>query len=103
MTACDVVEHVENDRRVFADVVEAAVVGLADEEYGMIVAAAVVMRDPIALADLESFVEGSLADYKRPTRLVTVDHLPRNENGKVVAGEVRDLVTRMLSGQQGQP
>ena len=84
-------------------VVEAAVVGLADEEYGMIVAAAVVMRDPIALADLESFVEGSLADYKRPTRLVTVDHLPRNENGKVVAGEVRDLVTRMLSGQQGQP
>lgn len=83
-------------------VVEAAVVGLADEEYGMIVAAAVVMRDPLAVADLDRFVAGSLADYKRPARLVTVDHLPRNENGKVVAGEVRDLVTRMLSAQQGQ-
>ncbi len=83
-------------------VVEAAVVGLADEEYGMIVAAAVVTRDPIALADLNRFVEGALADYKRPARLVTVDHLPRNENGKVVAGEVRDLVTRILSAQQGQ-
>ena len=59
----------------------AADVGLADDEYGMIVAAAVVTRDPIAFADLDRFVEASLADYKRPARLVLVDHLPRNENG----------------------
>jgi acyl-CoA synthetase (AMP-forming)/AMP-acid ligase II len=83
-------------------VVEAAVVGLADDEYGMIVAAAVVTRDPIAFADLDRFVEASLADYKRPARLVVVDHLPRNENGKVVASEVRDLVARMLTARQGQ-
>jgi long-chain acyl-CoA synthetase len=83
-------------------VVEAAVVGLADDEYGMIVAAAVVTRDPIAFADLDRFVEASLADYKRPARLVLVDHLPRNENGKVVASEVRDLVARMLTARQGQ-
>ncbi len=84
------------------DVVEAAVVGLPDDEYGMIVAAAVVTREPIPLADLDRFVEGSLADYKRPARVVTVDHLPRNENGKVVAGDVRELVTRILAARQGQ-
>ncbi|MGZ4671272.1 MAG: class I adenylate-forming enzyme family protein [Ilumatobacteraceae bacterium] len=83
-------------------VVEAAVVGLPDDEYGMIVAAAVVTREPIPPAELDRFVEGSLADYKRPARVVTVDHLPRNENGKVVAGEVRSLVTRILAAQQGQ-
>jgi acyl-CoA synthetase (AMP-forming)/AMP-acid ligase II len=83
-------------------VVEAAVVGLVDEEYGMIVAAAVVAREPIVFADLDHFVGASLADYKRPARLVVVDRLPRNENGKVVAGEVRDLVTRLLAAQQAQ-
>jgi long-chain acyl-CoA synthetase len=83
-------------------VVEAAVVGLADDVYGMIVAAAVVTRDPIAFADLDRFIEATLADYKRPARLVVVDRLPRNENGKVVASEVRDLVARMLAARQGQ-
>ena len=83
-------------------VVEAAVVGLPDEEYGMIVAAAVVTREPIPLADLDRFMQGSLADYKRPARLVSVDHLPRNENGKVVADDVRELVTRTLAAMQGQ-
>jgi acyl-CoA synthetase (AMP-forming)/AMP-acid ligase II len=83
-------------------VVEASVVGLPDTEYGSIVAAAVVTSEPIGPADLGRFVEGSLADYKRPAHIVTVDHLPRNENGKVVKGGVRDLVVRMLAGRQGQ-
>jgi acyl-CoA synthetase (AMP-forming)/AMP-acid ligase II len=83
-------------------VVEAAVVGLPDVEYGSIVVAAVVTSEAIGLADLGRFVEGSLADYKRPAHIVTVDHLPRNDNGKVVKGGVRELVVRMLGAQQGQ-
>jgi malonyl-CoA/methylmalonyl-CoA synthetase len=83
-------------------VVEAAVIGLPDTEYGSIVVAAVVTSESVGPADLGRFVEGSLADYKRPAHIVTVDHLPRNENGKVVKGGVRELVVRVLGAQQGQ-
>ena len=83
-------------------VVEAAVVGLPDTEYGSIVVAVVVTSETIGLADLGRFVEGSLADYKRPAYIVTVDHLPRNENGKVIKGGVRELVVRMLGARLGQ-
>lgn len=78
-------------------IVEAAVVGLPDDEYGSIVAAAVVTNDPGGRLALDEFVEGSLADYKRPAQIVEVDHLPRNQNGKVVTTEVRDLILRLLA------
>ena len=79
-------------------VVEAAVVGLPDEQYGSIIAAAVVTSEPIAIGDLAQFLEGSLAAYKRPAQIVGVDELPRNQNGKVVPGDVRDLINRLLNG-----
>ena len=84
-------------------VVEAAVVALPDEQYGSIVAAAVVTSEPAAVSDLARFVEGSLADYKRPAQIVGVGELPRNQNGKVATGEVRDLITRLLNGLDAQP
>jgi len=83
-------------------ILEAAVVGLPDEQYGSIVAAVVVTSQPIATRELAEFLESSLADYKRPARIIDVDELPRNQNGKVVAGEVRDLITRLLNGRDGQ-
>jgi long-chain acyl-CoA synthetase len=84
-------------------VVEAAVVGLPDEQYGSVVAAAVVTSEPIAIRDLARFLEGSLADFKRPTQIVGVGELPRNQNGKVVTGDVRDLINRLLNGFDVQP
>jgi long-chain acyl-CoA synthetase len=84
-------------------VVEAAVVGLPDEQYGSIIAAAVVTSEPIAVRDLARFLEGSLADYKRPAQIVGVDELPRNQNGKVVPSDVRDLINRLVNGFDVQP
>ena len=83
-------------------VVEAAVVGLPDDQYGSIVVAAVVTCEPIAPAALQQFVAASLADYKRPAQIVNVDQLPRNENGKLIAGGVRDLIVRGLAARLGQ-
>jgi acyl-coenzyme A synthetase/AMP-(fatty) acid ligase len=83
-------------------IVEAAVVGVADDEYGTIVAAAVVTSDTVDLVDLDRFLDASLADYKRPATIVTVDRLPRNDNGKVVTREVRELVARRLSVRAGE-
>lgn len=84
-------------------VVEAAVVGLPDEHYGSVVAAAIVTDRPLDTRDLSQFLQGSLADYKRPTRIVDVVELPRNQNGKVVTAEVRDLINRLLNGFDVQP
>jgi len=79
-------------------VVEAAVVGLPDEQYGSIVAAAVVTSEPIAVGDLARFLDDFLADYKRPAQIFCVDELPRNLNGKVVPSDVRDVINRLLNG-----
>lgn len=83
-------------------IVEAAVVGLPDDEYGTIVVAAVVTSEPVTFATLDSYLEGCLADYKRPSQIVMVERLPRNENGKVQADGVRDLVGRMIATRRGQ-
>lgn len=83
-------------------ITEAAVVGLPDEEYGSVVVAAVVTRRPVTTAALDRYLEGCLADYKRPAQIVIIDQLPRNENGKVIPGSVRQVVSRMLATQQAQ-
>ncbi len=74
-----------------AGAVEACVVGLADEEWGQVVAAAVVSS--IAPSDLEDAIRGFLAGYKVPRRWLVVDELPKNALGKVQAGEVAALFT----------
>jgi acyl-CoA synthetase (AMP-forming)/AMP-acid ligase II len=67
-------------------VAEAAVVGLPDERWGQIVAAAVVAapgRVPDA-GELRSFCRGRLAGFKTPAHVVVVDALPKNAAGKTL-------------------
>jgi acyl-CoA synthetase (AMP-forming)/AMP-acid ligase II len=65
-------------------VVEAAVAGVPHDVLGEDVAAWVVLRDPVPLDDLRSFLLARLADYKVPRRITVMDALPRNESGKVL-------------------
>jgi len=77
------------------DVHEVAVVGLADERWGEVVAAAVVPhagREAGLAPALEAWCRERLADYKRPRRWVVAQDLPRNAMGKVVKTEVRALL-----------
>lgn len=72
------------------DVVESAVVGEPDEQWGETVVCHVVMRpgvdlDPVAL---ETHCRSALAGYKIPRRWYATPALPRNAGGKVVK---RDL------------
>jgi 2-furoate---CoA ligase len=72
---------------------EVAVVGLADERWGKIVAAFVKRSTYVSEADLEAFCrESGLANFKRPRRFVFVDTIPKSPVGKLlrrllVAGE----------------
>ena len=73
-------------------VVEAAVIGVADEQMGQRLLAFVVRRDPALTAgELREHVRSHLANYKVPREVRFLDSLPRNAAGKVVK---RELVGR---------
>jgi malonyl-CoA/methylmalonyl-CoA synthetase len=67
-------------------IVECAVVGIRDPEWGERVSAAVVTRGGahLTLAALRAWARERLAIYKIPSRLLVVDALPRNAMGKVI-------------------
>lgn len=70
------------------DVLEAAVVGRADEARGQIVVAHVVLREGVprderTVAALREFVKREIAPYKCPREIVFRDALPRTRTGKV--------------------
>jgi malonyl-CoA/methylmalonyl-CoA synthetase len=75
------------------DVAECAVVGLADETWGEVVAAALVPRAGAALdaAALGAWAKDRMSPYKTPRRWLVVEKLPRNALGKVTKPAVRDL------------
>jgi malonyl-CoA/methylmalonyl-CoA synthetase len=76
-------------------VVESAVVGVPDEDYGEAVVAAVVAEDGHVLdeAALRSYARERLAPFKVPKRVQVVAALPRNAMGKVEKARLREDFT----------
>lgn len=78
------------------EVDESAVIGLPDPDFGERVIAIVVETtkgavDPTAL---KVVLAQSLAKYKLPKEIVTIDKLPRNSMGKVMKKDLRDFISR---------
>lgn len=66
-------------------VLEVAVVGLADEKWGKVVAAFVKRKGAVTEQDLEQFCRTSgLSNFKRPRRFIFVDALPKSPVGKLL-------------------
>jgi fatty-acyl-CoA synthase len=76
-------------------IVEVAVIGLADERWGEAVVAVARVADGqrLALDELREFAAPDLAAFKLPTRLECVRSLPRNGAGKVLKAELRRLLS----------
>ena len=73
-------------------VVEAAAIGVEDEEFGQRLLAFVVKEDGanVSEEELTSHVKANLARYKVPREIVFVDELPRNATGKVLKRELAE-------------
>jgi acyl-CoA synthetase (AMP-forming)/AMP-acid ligase II len=82
--ACAEVERVLEEHPA---VIEAAVVGLPDPEWGEVVTAFVVMNGDTG-DDLIAHCRERLAGYKVPRALHAVDALPRNAAGKLLRREL---------------
>jgi long-chain acyl-CoA synthetase len=76
------------------DVHEAAVVGQPDPEWGEVVVAFVVCQPGhrVDEAALEALCLDRIARFKRPKAYRFVDALPKNNYGKVVKTELRDIL-----------
>ncbi len=82
-------------------VLEAAVVGLPDDEWGEVVAAAVVLR-PGHTAAPETLIEhcrNALAGFKKPRVVHFLDDLPRNTSGKILKRELRRCLAEQTAGR----
>jgi fatty-acyl-CoA synthase len=73
-------------------VVEVAVIGVEDDEYGQRLKAFVVVAEDAEVSedDLKAHVKAHLAGYKAPREVEFVAELPRNATGKVLKRELRE-------------
>lgn len=83
--------EVENHLEAHPDIEEAAVVGIADAEWGESLRAFVVRRPGSSLSEQQviSFCRHGLADFKRPRSVVFLDTLPRTPTGKILKRDLR--------------
>jgi malonyl-CoA/methylmalonyl-CoA synthetase len=81
-------------------VVETAVIGAPHPDFGEGVTAIVVREKGAALdeATIAAALEGTLAKYKQPKRILFVDELPRNAMGKVQKNILRDAFGEIYRG-----
>ncbi len=75
--------EVEEALRSHAAVIEAAVIGVPDPDWGESVKAFVVTRSSVAAEDLIAHCRTAIASYKKPRTIEFVDALPRSFNGKI--------------------
>jgi malonyl-CoA/methylmalonyl-CoA synthetase len=84
--------EIEEVLRGHAAISDCSVVGIADEEWGeMVVAALVLSEKDIDLKALNLWIRELMPAYRVPRRYLIVSDFPRNAMGKVVKNELKEL------------
>jgi long-chain acyl-CoA synthetase len=88
--------EVEEALLTHADVREVSAIGVPDPDWGEIVVACVVLEDGAVVDDatLDAHCLASIARFKRPKRYVYLDALPKNNYGKVLKTELRQMMRK---------
>lgn len=77
-------------------IVDCAVFGVPDAEYGEALVAVVASSDPQLDAEaVRGYVRGRMAGYKTPREVRFVEQLPRDDNGKVAKRRLQDSYSAM--------
>ncbi len=86
-------QEVEELLREHEAVLDAAVIGVPDEQFGQRLKAVVVPRDGAAVSpdDLRAYVRANLSRFKVPRDVELVDELPRNPSGKILRRELEQI------------
>ncbi len=79
------------------EVVESAVIGVPHADFGEGVVAVVVTRGQVDQDRVDAHLQGRLARYKQPKRVIRVDELPRNAMGKVQKNVLRRKYADILA------
>ena len=84
--------EIEDHLHTHPAVLEAAVVGVPDPEWGETLRAFIVVRQGETVSETEviEYCRRGLADFKRPRKVTFLDELPRNPTGKILKRELRD-------------
>jgi long-chain acyl-CoA synthetase len=88
--------EVEEALLTHGDVLEVSAIGVPDADWGEIVVACVVLEQGAAADDarLDAHCLASIARFKRPKRYVYLDALPKNNYGKVLKTELRQMMRK---------
>jgi len=82
-------------------ILEAAAVGVDDENYGQEVVACVVLRDGFECGEdeLKAFCEKGVGRYKSPKIIYFMDDLPKGPSGKILRLQLPALIAKLHPGK----
>jgi len=77
-------------------ILEAAAVGVDDDNYGQEVVACVVLRDGYSCSEeeLKAFCEAGVGEYKCPKTIYFFDDLPKGPSGKILRLKLPELIAQ---------
>jgi len=83
--------EIEEVLRTHPAIKDCSVVGIENEEWGEVVAAAIINGSPLNNDELITWLSERMPRYKMPRLFRYLNDLPRNTMGKVVKGELKKL------------
>ena len=83
--------EIEEVLRTHPAIKDCAIVGLENEEWGELVAAAIVADESIDTAAINRWIRERMPAYRVPRKYLVVSELPRNAMGKVTKNDIKKL------------
>lgn len=91
--------EVENVLKCHPDVLDAAVIASPHPHYGQVPVAFVTCRTKATGGALRKFCARHIAPFKLPVAIIFLPELPRNALGKILKGNLREMLGRMTKGK----